>query len=113
MGEKSIDMPDFKQIYTDIIKEKFPEKINDPVIINKLDSLNTAIDILKFNTFIFGRPEYAVEFKNQRLRSYDESSIREILNYQKKNKLTNTETANHFKTSRNTIAKWKSIYKAG
>ena len=113
MGEKSIDMPDFKQIYTDIIKEKFPKKINDPVIINKLDSLNTAIDILKFNTFIFGRPEYAVEFKNQRLRSYDESSIREILNYQKKNKLTNTETANHFKTSRNTIAKWKSIYKAG
>ncbi|MGK6342300.1 helix-turn-helix domain-containing protein [Chryseobacterium sp. DT-3] len=103
-------MPDFKQIYTDIITEKFPEKINDPSIISKLDSLSTAIDILKFNRLIFGQAEYAIEFKSQRLRSYDESSIREILNYQSKNRLTNTQTANHFKTSRNTIAKWKSIY---
>lgn len=106
-------MPDFKQIYTDIIIEKFPEKISDPVVINKLDSLSTAIDILKFNKLIFGQAEYAVEIKSQRLRSYDESSIREILNYQNNNKLTNAETANHFQTSRNTIAKWKSIYKTG
>ncbi|SHG37327.1 transposase [Chryseobacterium sp. OV279] len=104
-------MPDFKLIYTDIINEKFPEKINNPVIRNKLNALHTASDILKFNALIFGQATYSIECKSQRLRSYDEPSVREILNYQKKNRLTNTETANHFKTSRNTIARWKSVYK--
>ncbi|WP_169236695.1 hypothetical protein [Chryseobacterium antibioticum] len=50
--------------------------------------------------------------KNQRLRSYDEASIREILDYRSKNKLTNTETGNHFKISRNTIARWRSFFKS-
>ncbi|SFN63351.1 hypothetical protein SAMN05421594_3561 [Chryseobacterium oleae] len=104
-------MPDFKLIYTDIISEKFPDKINNPMIRNKLNALHTTSEILKFNALIFGQPTYSVECKNQRLRSYDEYSIRGILNYQKKNRLTNTETANHFKTSRNTIARWRSVYK--
>ena len=103
-------MPDFKLIYTDIINEKFPGKINDPGIVNKLNALNTAVDVLKFNTLIFGQPEYNVGSKSQRLRSYDQSSILKILDYQEKNNLTNIETANYFKTSRNTIAKWKSLY---
>ncbi|MCT2409950.1 helix-turn-helix domain-containing protein [Chryseobacterium antibioticum] len=105
-------MPDFKLIYTDIINEKFPEKINDPLIRNKLNALNTAVDVLKFNILVFGESEYPILFKNQRLRSYDEASIREILNYQSKNKLTNTETGNHFKISRNTIARWRSFFKS-
>ncbi|MFN1219687.1 helix-turn-helix domain-containing protein [Chryseobacterium kwangjuense] len=105
-------MPDFKIIYTDVINEKFPEKINDPVIIAKLNALNTAVDVLKFNALIFGQPDHTVRLRSQRLRSYDESSILEILNYQKKNNLTNTETANHFRISRNTITKWKSVYQS-
>lgn len=105
-------MPDFKLIYTDIINEKFPDKMNDPVIRSKLDTLNTAVDILKFNILVFGESEYTILSKSQRLRSYDEASIREILDYQSKNKLTNTETGNHFKISRNTIAKWKSFFKS-
>ncbi|MDN5476597.1 transposase [Chryseobacterium carnipullorum] len=105
-------MPDFKMIYTDIITEKFPEKMDSPVIRNKLDALHTAVDVLKFNILIFGEPEYTVLSKSQKLRSYDEPSILEILDYQSKNKLTNTETGNHFKISRNTIARWKTLFKS-
>lgn len=80
-------IPDYKQIYTDILKEKFPEKLIDITIQNKLERLHSAIDILKFNQLIFGEPEYAVEFNNQRLRSYDEESILEILRYQEKKRI--------------------------
>lgn len=104
-------IPDYKQIYTDILKEKFPEKLIDITIQNKLERLHSAIDILKFNQLIFGEPEYAVEFNNQRLRSYDEESILEILRYQKKNGLSNFQLGCHFKISRNTIAKWKMVFK--
>lgn len=105
-------MPDFKLIYTDIINEKFPEKINDPLIRNKLETLHTAVDVLKFNILVFGESDYTILSKSQRLRSYDEASIREILDYQRKNKLTNTETGNHFRVSRNTIARWRSFFKS-
>ncbi|NML72242.1 hypothetical protein HHL23_20995 [Chryseobacterium sp. RP-3-3] len=60
MGKESIAMPDFKLIYTDIINEKFPEKINDPLIRNKLNALNTAVDVLKFNILVFGESEYPI-----------------------------------------------------
>ncbi|PQA94426.1 transposase [Chryseobacterium shigense] len=104
-------MPDFKLIYTDIINEKFPDKINNPVIRSKLNTLHTAVDVLKFNILVFGQPENTVLSKSQRLRSYDERSIRDILEYQRKNRLTNTETGSHFKISRNTIARWKCFFK--
>ncbi|MCW3160468.1 helix-turn-helix domain-containing protein [Chryseobacterium oryctis] len=103
--------PDYKQIYLDILEEKFPEKLRDKTIKKKLNSLESAMDILKLNKMIFGEAKSAMEFKSQRLRSYDESSILEILEYQKKNKLTNIGVANHYKISRNTIAKWKIFYK--
>jgi Fic family protein len=103
--------PDYKQIYTDILKEKFPEKLIDNTIKHRLERLHSAIDVLNFNQLIFGEPEYAVGFKNQRLRSYDEESILKILSYQKKNKLNNLQISNHFKISRNTITKWKAIFK--
>ncbi|GAA5092884.1 hypothetical protein GCM10023210_22490 [Chryseobacterium ginsengisoli] len=103
--------PDYKQIYLDILQEKYPEKLENQLIKNKLNSLHSAVDILKFDELIFGKSSGSAEFKNQRLRSYDEESVLEILRYQKKNKMTNSDIANHFKISRNTIAKWKTIYK--
>ncbi|MEJ5051185.1 helix-turn-helix domain-containing protein [Chryseobacterium culicis] len=104
-------MPDYKQIYTDILQEKFPEKLIDSTIMFKLETLHSAIDILKFNQIIFGEPEYTLGRKSQRLRSYDEESILKILSYQKRNELTNLQLSHHFKISRNTIAKWKIIFK--
>ncbi|WP_333596622.1 helix-turn-helix domain-containing protein [Chryseobacterium flavum] len=103
-------MPDYKQIYTDILKEKFPEKIIDHKIKSRLERLHSAIDVLRFNQLVFGEPEFTIGFNNQRLRSYDKKSILKILNYQKKNKLTNLQLSNHFKISRNTIGKWKIIF---
>lgn len=103
-------IPDYKQIYTDILEEKFPEKLIDTSIKLKLETLHSAIDILKFNQLIFGEPEYAVGFNNQRLRSYDQESILKILRYQKQNQLTNLQLGKQFKISRNTIAKWKTIF---
>ncbi|WP_395972248.1 helix-turn-helix domain-containing protein [Chryseobacterium cucumeris] len=102
-------MPDYKQIYTDILEEKFPEKLSDTAIRLKLETLHSAFDILKFNQLVFGETEYIVERKNQRLRSYDKESILKILRYQKRNELTNLQVSDHFKISRNTIAKWKRI----
>jgi len=102
--------PDYKQIYTDILEEKFPEKLIDATVSLKLKTLHSAFDVLKFNQMVFGEPEYAVGFNNQRLRSYDEESILEILKYQKQNGLNNLQLGKHFKISRNTIAKWKTIF---
>ncbi|SDI59346.1 transposase [Chryseobacterium jejuense] len=104
-------IPDYKQIYSDILQEKFPEKWTDVAIRNKLDTLSSALDILKFNQLVFGEPEYMIGFNSQRLRSYDEESILQILRYQKKNGLSNLQISNDFKISRNTITKWKSIFK--
>lgn len=103
--------PDYKQIYTDIIEEKFPEKIDDIKIMRKIEGISSVIDIITLNKLIFGQPELLMECENQKLRSYDQKSILNILEYQKKNKLNNTETANHFKMSRNTISKWKRVFK--
>jgi hypothetical protein len=103
--------PDYKQIYTDILEEKFPEKLIDATIRLKLKTLNSAFDVLKFNQMVFGEPEYAVGFNNQRLRSYDEKSILKILKYQKQNGLNNLQLGRQFKISRNTISKWKTIFK--
>lgn len=103
--------PDYKQIYTDMINEKFPDKMSDPLVKNKLDHLLMAVDVLKFDRFIFGETDYNATGNNERLRAYDENSILNILNYQKKHKLSNTQTAIHFRLSRNSIAKWKTIYK--
>ncbi|RLJ30986.1 hypothetical protein CLU97_0387 [Chryseobacterium sp. 7] len=103
-------IPDYKQIYTDILEEKFPEKLIDAAIRLKLETLHSAFDILKFNQLIFGEPEYTVGFNNQRLRSYDKESILKILKYQKQNGLNNLQLGKQFKISRNTIAKWKTIF---
>ncbi|MBP2618608.1 helix-turn-helix domain-containing protein [Chryseobacterium jejuense] len=114
MDQKSIERnryPDYKKIYTDIIIERFPDKKNDLQIRDKINCIQTTLDILSLNTLIFGEEELLNEIDNQKLRSYDENSIVKILDYQRKNQLSNTATALHFRMSRNTVAKWKIIYK--
>ncbi|UWX59598.1 helix-turn-helix domain-containing protein [Chryseobacterium oranimense] len=102
--------PDYKKIYTDIIEEKFPDKMDNFRIMQKIETINTVIDIIALNRMIFGEQELLMESKNQKLRSYDQRSILNILEYQKKNKLNNTQTANYFRMSRNTLSKWKRIF---
>lgn len=98
--------PNYKQLYFDIIIERFSEKMNDDNIRNKIENLNNSIDILVVNRLIFGEKQQETQV-NQKLHSYDKNSILAILQYQKKNNLSNVQTAKHFKISRNSIAKWK------
>lgn len=97
--------PDFKQIYSDIILKKYPHKYD---LCEDLLSKNEllALDILMLNTLIFGTSQ-----KNSgQYRSYKRTDILKILDYQKENKLNNTQLALHFKLSRNTVTKWRKTF---
>ncbi|UKB82813.1 helix-turn-helix domain-containing protein [Chryseobacterium sp. MEBOG06] len=99
--------PNYTRIYHDIIEKKYPEKKERCLYFFEKEKLSTR-DIITINTVIFG-PEIGSEISesNQKFKSYDQETIRYILEYQVKNSLNNTETASHFKISRNTLAKWK------
>lgn len=98
--------PDYKRIYTDLLSRKYPDKKQDcePVLSkSELESL----DVIRLNKFIFSHETGDLLKKNQSFRSYDKQTVLKILEYQKKNRLNNTQLANHFKLSRNTVARWK------
>jgi len=101
-------LPDYKAIYNDIIRKKFPHKKEDCISFLEKKNLS-AIDIIALNTKVFGKPDKISEKFNQRHRSYSKSDIWQILDYQKKHKLNNSQLANHFKISRNTISKWRKM----
>ncbi|MCW3160842.1 helix-turn-helix domain-containing protein [Chryseobacterium oryctis] len=98
--------PNYKLIYEDMISRKYPHKKSDCESILKKKKL-TILDIIKLNNIIVNGADEDGRVLNQRLRSYDKKTILKILHYQKENKLNNTELANEFKLSRNTISKWK------
>ncbi|UTX49031.1 helix-turn-helix domain-containing protein [Chryseobacterium sp. MA9] len=98
--------PNYRRIYIDFIKLKYPEKeFKCKALLEK--KVLSALDVIKLNSILFSDES---ENFNQKLRSYDETAILEILLYQKINALNNTEAASHFKLSRNTIAKWKRLF---
>lgn len=99
--------PDYKRIYNDIIIMKYPYKKKKCEFILDKPQL-TSLDIIKLNSLIFENTEMQVF--NQRHKSYNLHVIKEILLYQRKNNLNNTQLASHFRLSRNTVAKWKRLY---
>lgn len=101
--------PNYKRIYSDIIELKHPEKREKCKAILSKEQLS-SIDIIKINVIIFGNITENISF-NQRHRSYDKETIRQILDYQKNNNLSNSQLADHFVLSRNTVAKWKKLKK--
>ncbi|WP_128330398.1 helix-turn-helix domain-containing protein [Apibacter sp. HY039] len=103
--------PNYKKIFIDIIKKKCPEKLTDSTVLNRLNNLNTSLDIIEFNEYLFPVANVKSIKSNQRLKSFDDKSIMKILIYQKQNELSNSELANKFKLSRNSIQKWKKIFK--
>lgn len=106
---KQYPCPDYKAIYTDILNQKFPDKIKECLpLLNK--KRLSAIDITTLNQKIFGNPDKECAKINQQHHSYNKSDILHILEYQRKYKLNNTELSNHFKLSRNTVTKWKKIF---
>ncbi|KXH82796.1 hypothetical protein [Chryseobacterium kwangjuense] len=98
-----INSPDYKKIYQDILRIKYPEKTEACKNILKKRHL-TSMDVVLLNEIIFGKESI---ISNQPHKSYDCDTIHEILNFQIKNQLNNSQLAKHFKLSRNTILKWK------
>ncbi|MGU3377052.1 helix-turn-helix domain-containing protein [Chryseobacterium sp. M5A1_1a] len=101
--------PDYKKIYTDMIAKNHPDKLSACSSLLQKDIL-TILDMLRLNNIIGDSEDHDLSFFNQRYKSYNESTILEILEYQVKNKLNNREVADHFRLSRNTLAKWKKIF---
>ncbi|VFB04514.1 Uncharacterised protein [Chryseobacterium taihuense] len=103
-------VPDYYKIYSDIIKLKHPEK--EKYCQNILSKKNiSGLDVIKLNDIIFPPQKKKDQIFNHKHRAYNKQTILQILNYQKKNNLNNTQLAAYFKLSRNTVAKWKKIYK--
>ncbi|WP_153394639.1 helix-turn-helix domain-containing protein [Chryseobacterium vaccae] len=98
--------PDYKKIYTDLISEKFPLKLNECQDFFNKKTLN-SLDIIQLNNVLFPNNK----FNDQKHKSYDKQSIFEMLKYQREEKLNNSQLALHFKLSRNTVAAWKKKYK--
>jgi len=101
--------PNYKQIYLDILSQKYPHKkdVCEKLLEKKRLS---AMDVIELNEKIFGIGNQQSKEFNQSQRSYSRSDIFHILDYQKKHKLSNIQLAIHFKLSRNTVTKWKKIF---
>ncbi|PVV55081.1 helix-turn-helix domain-containing protein [Chryseobacterium sp. HMWF035] len=98
--------PNYNKIYIDLILIKFPERVDEFLPFLKEKTLSN-LEVLTLNNRLFD--SLSSDFSNGKHRAYDKNSILYILDYQKKNKLNNTQLANHFKLSRNSITKWKKI----
>ena len=100
------NIPDYKKIYTDLVNEKYPEKKDAFTIIFSKKNFS-VLDVIQCNSILEDREDKSTFNFNQKHRSFDQQSILEILDYQKKHNWNNSQLAQHFKLSRNTIAKWK------
>ncbi|MCU7617943.1 helix-turn-helix domain-containing protein [Chryseobacterium sp. PBS4-4] len=99
-------MPDYINIYNDLIIDKFPDKLNTREIKNFLSKKEpTHLDIIQINDFIYNSQSPIPS--NQRLKCYDKKSILRILKYQKENELSNSFISLKYRLSRNTVAQWK------
>ncbi|MDQ0064192.1 helix-turn-helix domain-containing protein [Chryseobacterium lathyri] len=106
---KKQNQPNYKLIYSDIIEQKFPHKKAECEKLLEKKMLS-ALDILELNNRIFGIKDQTLKKMNKKLRSYNESDILRILDYQKNHRINNLQVAKHFGLSRNTMTKWRKMY---
>lgn len=107
--KREMSMPDYRRIYEDMIMKKCPEKADLFSSILGKKKLS-YFDVLGLSTIISGIQKKETVIFNQMHKSYNNETIKEILEYQNNNNLNNSQLAIHFKISRNTIAKWKKIF---
>ncbi|KMQ59396.1 hypothetical protein ACM46_20010 [Chryseobacterium angstadtii] len=93
--------PDYVKIFSDIISKKFPEKMSHCTKFLEKGKLS-SLDVITLNRILFHDDE-----ADNGHKSYDHESIAHILEYQRKQKMSNKEVALVFKLSRNTLADWK------
>jgi hypothetical protein len=58
--------PNYTKIYQDMLKEKDPDKLNDPKVQRLIKNLKTTEDVLNFNELVFKQSKESLE-KNQKL----------------------------------------------
>lgn len=109
---KKPESPDYIRIYSDLISKKHPDKTLPCERFLKKKKL-TVLEVIKLNELIFeNKTEKESSSSNQKFRSYNKSAILEILNFQSKHNMNNSQLAIHFNLSRNTVAKWKKTFSA-
>ncbi|MBB6370001.1 helix-turn-helix domain-containing protein [Chryseobacterium shigense] len=99
-------IPDYKRIYTDLINERHPDKIEAFKAIFSKENFS-VLDVITCSNLLTDNTDKSTFTFNQKHRCFDQQSILEILNFQKKYGYNNAQLARHFKLSRNTITKWK------
>ena len=72
----------------------------------------SEFDVIRISDLLSERKSIDRTKFNQAHKSYTVDAIFEILNYQKEYQLNNSQTARHFKMSRNTLKKWKDLVSA-
>lgn len=96
----------YKRIFFDLINQKFPHR-QKQYQHYFLKERFTQLDVIEINQNLFGHTDNYDFETNQKFKSYALEDVYRILEYQKKNGLTNTELARKFHLSRNTVAAWK------
>ncbi|MEG0926692.1 MULTISPECIES: transposase [Chryseobacterium] len=102
--------PDYRRIFNDILEKKCPEKRDSCQSVLGKKELS-VLDVIRLNELIFGRGNKDSFIMNQKHKSYNETAIIKILNYQKQNRLNNKQLSLHFNLSRNTVTKWRKMFK--
>jgi len=107
-NKREMSKPDFRKIFHEMAQKN---NLSDSKLKEILSQKEwNSLDVIKMNEKLFGKVSLSDLSFNQSHRAYDESSIMEILNYQKEYGLNNTELIKIFKISRNTIVKWQKLF---
>lgn len=101
--------PNYSKIYQDILKEQYPEKLQDPKIQQLLKNLTTTEAVLSFNDKIFKQSKESLK-NNQKLKTYDKKTTLKLLLYQKKHGFSTSYMSRKYKISRTTFSKWKKLF---
>lgn len=101
--------PNYQKLYKEITERFHKEKSS--LVTGYLEKEEwTSLDVITVNDLLFNKKRNKELEFNAKCKAYDELSIKNMLNYQKQHKLNNTQLANHFKLSRNTVTVWKKKY---
>ncbi len=103
----------YKTLYLDFFRdsELLPKSIKQQLI-KKLeeDQILSFRTLIHLNTIITENTLQPCNKDSACLKSYDRTFIKDVLDFQKKNELSNVEIALRFKLSRNTVSRWRKIF---
>lgn len=109
-ASKRIALPNYIKMYRDLIEKKFPERLNEFKVTLDKENL-TSLEVIELNDLLFGKKSKEQEVHEHKYRAYDKQTILRIIRYQRQHQLNDKDLALHFKLSRNTIARWKRIFR--